>query len=251
MSQLSGYGSTADADECLHVSVRTKTISLPNDVSTKVQLETLPPQYLSKDPKRPLAFTDENGSTHHYFLKPLIASAIFILCVEVLERFSYYGIAYTQTAYLSGIFEPNWNANLTTVEATSLVSGSTAIQYAAPFIGGILADGFLGDYLAILLGTTFLYIPGLLLIALTAWPHLLGNKFNMSVLKAAVLVLLPLGAGFIKSVVNVFGAKQFHPVLQTSLVHRYYIDFYAMVCLGALAGGIIVPILAQINVGVA
>merc|ERR1711957_767946 len=54
-----------------------------------------------------------------------------------------------------------------------------------------------------------------------------------------------------KACVNVFGAKQFHPVLQSSLIESYYINFYMCINIGALTGGIVVPIVAQWNVTVA
>jgi proton-dependent oligopeptide transporter, POT family len=118
-------------------------------------------------------------------------------------------------------------------------------------VGGILADGLLGDYWGILLGTSLLYIPGLLLIALTSYPYLLGETFDYNTLVAGMLVLYPLGAGFIKSMVNVFGAKQYHPTLQQPMVERYYVNFYMVINIGALVGGIVIPILAQFNVAIA
>jgi dipeptide/tripeptide permease len=59
------------------------------------------------------------------------------------------------------------------------------------------------------------------------------------------------GTGIVKSVVNVFGAKQFHPLLQSSLIEAYYVKFYMCINVGALIGGIAVPLLAQENVTLA
>lgn len=108
-------------------------------------------------------------------------------------------------------------------------------------------------------------------------------------------MLWPIGTGTVKACVNVFGAKQFHPILQSSLIESYYVNFYSefvelnemecvrlllvlgwlvvvqlrlmlillvpiyettkqsLVCIniGALTGGVIVPIVAQWNVTVA
>jgi len=52
-------------------------------------------------------------------------------------------------------------------------------------------------------------------------------------------------------VVNVFGAKQFHPLLQSALIERYYVIFYMTINIGSLAGIILVPIVAQHNITVA
>jgi len=36
----------------------------------------------------------------------------------------------------------------------------------------------------------------------------------------------------------VFGAKQFHPLLQSSLIEAYYVNFYMCINIGALFGGV-------------
>ena len=50
---------------------------------------------------------------------------------------------------------------------------------------------------------------------------------------------------------NVFGAKQCHSLLQRDLIEKYYISFYTVINVGALLGGIIVPLVAQKYVAVA
>jgi len=64
---------------------------LPTNVSEPEQLASLPPECKSGDPIRPLFYTDEFGFSHKYHLKPMFYSVIFILLVELLERFSFYG----------------------------------------------------------------------------------------------------------------------------------------------------------------
>ena len=90
-----------------------------------------------------------------------------------------------------------------------------------------------------------------MLIALSTIPELLGQVFNASALRWGLLVLWPIGTGTVKACVNVFGAKQFHPILQSSLIESYYVNFYMCINIGALTGGIVVPIVAQWNVTVA
>jgi dipeptide/tripeptide permease len=225
-----------------------KEDDLPSNVSTLEQLELVPSYYRSKDPRKPLQLTDKDNTNYSYALKPMIYSVIFILIVEALERFSYYGINFTQTAYLTGVYDKNWSANLSGVDASSMTSLSTAIAYSSPFVGAVLADALLGDFWVIALGTSLLYIPGMILIACTTIPGLLGETFNLGALRAGLVILYPLGAGSIKAVVNIFGAKQFHPVLQSAMLSRYYINFYMFINMGALIGGLVVPIIAQHNV---
>ena len=114
-----------------------------------------------------------------------------------------------------------------------------------------MADQLLGDYWSILTGTLCFYLPGLLLIASTTIPGFLGEEFNRSALAFGFLVLWPVGTGIVKSIVNVFGAKQFHPLLQSSLIEAYYVKFYMCINIGALIGGVVVPLLAQKNVTMA
>jgi len=223
----------------------------PKNVSTEEQLKHLPKYFLSEDPNRPLQNVEEDGTIHKYSLHPMTYSAMFILLIEGLERFAYYGLTYTQYPYLTGEYSKTWWPGFSSVEASTFTSASVAITYTSPFLGGMLADGLLGDYWEIVLGIMLLYLPGLIVIALTAFPYLLGDEFPTSSLYAGFVVLMPLGAGAIKSVVNVFGAKQFHPYLQQTLVEKYYINFYMCINVGALFGGVIIPLIAQINLGIA
>ncbi|KAL3803031.1 hypothetical protein ACHAWO_003830 [Cyclotella atomus] len=200
---------------------------------------------------RPLLHIDEAGHEYKYYLQPMKMAVIYILVVEMLERFSFYGINYTTTAYLTGEYNEEWNADLPSITASSYVSISTAVAYTTPFIGALLADNILGEYTTVLLGSVLCYIPGLLLIALTTIPQFLGNHFNASAVRWGLLILWPIGTGMVKACVNVFGAKQFHPILQSSLIETYYVNFYMCINIGALTGGIIVPIVAQWNVSVA
>eukprot|EP00977_Amphora_coffeiformis_P001021 scaffold220_cov169-Amphora_coffeaeformis.AAC.1 len=224
---------------------------LPTNVRNTEQLEDLPEECLSDQHDRPLRHVDLKGNTFFYALNPMKYSVGLILVVELMERFAFYGIYYTQTLYLTGVYNASWNPGFTSVDAASFVSISTAVSYTCPFIGAVLADSYLGDYKSILCGCLCFYLPGLLLVTLTTVPGLLGPKFNTTMLSLAVLLLWPLGTGIVKSVVNVFGARQFHPFLQSSLIESYYVNFYASINIGALLGILILPVIAQHNVTLA
>lgn len=224
---------------------------LPNNIGSVDQLGLLPEECLSGDKHRPLRHVDELNEVSHYSLQPMFYSVIIILFVELLERFSFYGINYTQTSYLTGAYNHNWSADMEAVSASSYVSISVAVAYTTPFIGAFLADSLLGDYLTIFAGALGFYLPGLFLIALTTIPGMLGDQFNIRALKLGLLLLWPAGTGIVKSVVNVFGAKQFHPLLQSSMIESYYVNFYMCINIGALVGGIVIPLIAQHNVTLA
>ncbi len=148
----------------------------------------------------------------------MFLSVVFILLVELLERLSFYGVMLAQMTYLTGQYNAEWSANMKTVQASQLVSSSVAITYSMPFLGALIADTFIGNDATILVFSVASYMPGLLLIALTAVPYLLGETFNRSALTGALLVLYPTGAGAIKACVNVMGAQQYHPVLHKKMI---------------------------------
>ena len=238
---------------------------LPNNISRADQLSSLPRVCLNQNPKskkeRPLRHVDENGNVSTYGLKPMTYSVIFILIVELLERFSFYGVNYTMTSFLTGAYDDRkdhfdeterWNADMSAIQASSMVSISTAVAYSMPFVGAVLADCFLGDYKAMLVGSICFYLPGLLLILGSSIPHLWGlETFSRKTLCIGLLFMWPVGTGIVKSIVNVFGAKQFHPLLQSSLIESYYVKFYMCINIGALIGGIIVPLVAQTDITLA
>jgi proton-dependent oligopeptide transporter, POT family len=210
---------------------------LPSNVSMVSQLSQLPDECLSGDPDRPLRHVDETDEVYHYALHPMSYSVIYILLIELLERFSFYGLEYTQTSYLTGVYDENWNAGMDAVGASTYVSESVAVAYTMPFVGAYLGDALLGDYYSIIFGALVFYLPGLFLIASTTIPGFLGRVFNKTALSFGLLFLWPIGTGIVKSIVNVFGAKQFHPLLQSSQIEAYYVDFYMCINIGALVGG--------------
>ena len=61
----------------------------------------------------------------------------------------------------------------------------------------------------------------------------------------------PIGTGTVKAVVNVFGARQYHPVLQRSMVESFYVQFYMVINVGAVAGCIVIPIVARSSITLA
>jgi len=221
---------------------------LPNDVRTHDQLALLPEKYLSNNSKRPLLLTTSTGQKFTYALRPLLYSALAILIVEAMERMSFYAINTTEANYLIGQYSPTWNPNMAQAGAAQFVSGANALTYTIPLLGGILADGVFGDYWSIVMGVSVCYIPGFILTWLTTFPGLLGPTFNLNVLRAGMLVLIPVGAGLIKCCVNVFGAKQFHPILQSNQIEQYYVMFYVAINVGATISTLVVPILAQYSI---
>ena len=164
---------------------------LPTNVTSADQLKDIPKECLSGNVERPLRHVDEDGQEFNYALNPMTYSVIFILMVELLERFCFYGVNYTQTAFLTGSYNEDWNADMTAVEASSYVSVSVAVAYTTPFLGAYLADSLLGDYYGLLVGAVVFYLPGLALIAMTTIPNFLGSEFNTGALACGLIFLWP------------------------------------------------------------
>jgi len=70
------------------------------------------------------------------------------------------------------------------------------------FHSAIILDTFIGNYWTIVIFLIFIYLPGLLLIALVAKPYLLGDTFPTKALYAAYFFFFPGGAGAIKACVS-------------------------------------------------
>lgn len=166
---------------------------LPSNIQSLDQLSLVPKVCLSGNEARPLLHVDASGRKSLYALKPMSYSVMFILVVELLERFSFYGYYYTLTLYLTGVYDEDWNAGFASVKAASFVSMSTMVAYTTPFIGAILADQVWGDYTSILFGMLVFYVPGVLIMTLTTIPGFLGEEFNETLLLTALVVLWPLG----------------------------------------------------------
>ena len=164
--------------------------------------------------------------------------------LEVMYEFS--GSGTTLVFYLQGEYtSQSWSSEMTTIEAGNCVSISQALVYTTPFLVAIIADSFIGNYLTLLVFSIGAYLPGLIIIALTAYPYLLSETFPTKVLKIAMYVFIPLGSGAIVSCVSVFGAQQFHPTRQISQIESYFIYFYIFSSCGTLIGGMILPVLLQ------
>jgi hypothetical protein len=174
---------------------REDEFAVPGDVCTYDMLEDVPDELLNRDVdtarRRPLLHVDEGGNAYVYALSPMAYSVCLILVLELLERFSFYGLYMTQANYLTGSYDATWNANMTGMDAASLISLSTAVAYTVPFVGGTLADVYLGDYRTILVGFVFFYLPGVFIIASSTRPNWwLGmDTFNVRAYKLALLFL--------------------------------------------------------------
>ena len=109
------------------------------------------------------------------------AGLFTLFFAEMWERFSYYGMRALLVFYMIKGF-----LGYSDGQAYKIYGAYTALVYATPFIGGMLADKFLGARLAVILGGT-----------LMALGHLLMGVQNSTAFFMA-LALLIVGNGFFK-----------------------------------------------------
>ena len=157
----------------------------------------------------------------------------FIVSMEAMERFSYYGFRAILTLYLRDELGLSASAAVATFEFTS------SLAYASPLVGGWLADAVIGKYRTILwLG--LVYCCGLWLLVLAA----ARESFLLSLV---ALFLAGFGTGGIKPCVSSFGADQY--AAESSMerdddpaVRRYFAVFYAAINVGSVLSFLTVPL---------
>jgi len=74
------------------------------NVNTVEQLVSVSHEFLSGNPTRPLLSRDVDGNEYEHYLRPMLNAAAFIMLVEGLERFCFFGVSYTQTSFLEGAY---------------------------------------------------------------------------------------------------------------------------------------------------
>lgn len=170
-------------------------------------------------------------------------SASFILVVEVVERFVYYGISSNLVNYLTGPLGQSTSA------AAAAVNAWTGTASLLPLLGGFIADTFLGRYRMIIVAS-LLYILGLGFLSVSATffssNHCEedGNNRTCSVpwfhtmIFYVSLYLVALAQGGHMPCVAAFGADQFdkdHPTESIAKCSFFNWLFFA-VCASAAVG---------------
>lgn len=150
---------------------------------------------------------------------------IFILVVEIAERLCYYSISGTQRNFLT-----DYPTNMDQGAAGAINSVFTMLSYLSCFLGGYLADQWLGRYKTILIFASC-YFGGTIMVAASSTP----NGVNIPIYLAGCLFFISLGTGAIKPNVMTFGASQYDesdPV-ERAQQKTFFSYFYLMINVGA------------------
>eukprot|EP00760_Papus_ankaliazontas_P021615 PhM_4_TR18714/c0_g1_i4/m.62294/K14638/SLC15A3_4, PHT; solute carrier family 15 (peptide/histidine transporter), member 3/4 len=182
-----------------------------------------------------LTWTTPTGETYTYHPKPMTYSCLFILIQEMCERLAYYGLQPTLKLFLQRTLP-----GFTDAKASAYLGNFNGIMYLTPMFSAALADTFLGCFRTILY-FSFVYMAGLALLVLAS----IDTMSEPWMVHVGLLVLVTIGSGGIKSCVNVLGGQQFHPEEHKDGLTSFFTMFYAVINIGAIVGGFVVPQVAS------
>ncbi|KAJ8774175.1 hypothetical protein K2173_009606 [Erythroxylum novogranatense] len=167
-------------------------------------------------------------------------AAIFIIFVEVAERFAFYGLAGNLITYLTNDLQ---EATATAVKNVNTWVGVSSIF---PILGAFIADSFLGRFKTILLSSV-IYLAGMLLLTLSV--SLIPMHYRKAVFYLALYVLA-VGEGGHKPCVQTFAADQFDEEQPEDKAAKssFFNWWYLGIVVGA-SSAILVVIYIQDNVG--
>ncbi|OAX80130.1 hypothetical protein ACJ72_05542 [Emergomyces africanus] len=178
-------------------------------------------------------------------------SAWLVAAVELAERFTYYGMNGLFQNYIQRPFDGSLGRGalgLGRQGGTGLVTFFQFWCYVTPIFGAIVADQYLGKYMAIF-WFCMVYILGLLILLLTSIPAALAHGAGLGGFVVSIIII-GIGTGGIKSNVAPLIADQYtrkklavkttkkgeRVIIDPALtIQRIYMVFYACINIGSLS----------------
>ncbi|KAJ5119652.1 hypothetical protein N7448_010321 [Penicillium atrosanguineum] len=190
--------------------------------------------------------------------------ALWILVVELGERFTYFGLSGPIQNYINNPYDPGSDlpGGLGKGQAIASALGNffKFWAYASTVIGAIIADQYLGKFKAITLSLG-IYIVGLIILVTTSTPAAINSGAGYCGLITA-MIIIGLGTGGIKANVTPMCAEQYQstePMIKTLdsgervvvdpelTIERLFMWFYWVVNVGALSPLITVNVEADVS----
>jgi len=157
---------------------------------------------------------------------------------EMWERFSYYGMRALLVLYLTKHFL------FSDSQAYGLYGAYTTLVYILPVIGGTLADRYLGQRRAIVIGAILL-VAGHATMAIEGEPVAPGGSPDIAVLNLfyLALALIIMGTGFLKANISTIVGELYEKT--DARRDSAFTLFYVGINLGAFAGALIAGYLGE------
>jgi len=169
---------------------------------------------------------------------------MFILIVEMCERFCFYTLYNTYPQYLN-LAGPGKHG-LGMGAAQGMKQSFKMLAYLAPLLGGYLADNVMGRYKTIL-WFTVCYVVGMVMVAVAALnPIMESPEMGQLIFLIGSFVFVSIGTGAIKPNVVNFGAEQYdvNDPEEAEQQKAYFSYFYLVINIGGLFASVWMPGLA-------
>jgi len=181
-------------------------------------------------------------------------TGIWVLCTtEMWERFAFYGMRAILVLYLVSVSTSEtcpgfgWNK----ADAYRLYGYYTSLVYLIPLFGGWIADRFLGQFRAVLLGGALMAL-GQFFLAATEFVRMgVGTDVTMSTDPTALLTfytglgLMILGNGFFKPCISVMVGQLYKPDEQNKRDAGFYY-FYMGINIGAFFSPLVAGTIGEV-----
>ncbi|XP_028770026.1 protein NRT1/ PTR FAMILY 5.4-like [Neltuma alba] len=128
------------------------------------------------------------------------SAAIFMIFVEMAERFAFYGIAGNLISYLTNVLEE------TTSTAAKNVNTWIGVSFVCSLVGAFIADSYFGRF-NIIIVSSIIYLLGMVLLVVSASPVISVGSRKLVLFIA--LYIVAMGEGGHKPCIQTFAADQF------------------------------------------
>lgn len=168
----------------------------------------------------------------------------FLLRLILYIYITYYLLSFR----CAGAYNQSWSPGFSSSKANTFITGTQALNNTLPFLIALVADFLIGDYWMIMVLLIVFFIPGSLIITLCAWPFQLGDTFPINLYRIGFQILYTIGNGGIDTIVDIFGAKQFHPIIHVHVLDSYFIWSTVMAGVGGVTAELVYSMIANVNV---
>ncbi|KAM1229579.1 hypothetical protein EV1_039472 [Malus domestica] len=146
-----------------------------------------------------LSSNNPSASSRHKPSRGGWNAAIFVIFVEIAERFAFYGVSGNLIMYLTK------DLHQATATAAKNVNMWIGVSSLFPLVGAVVADSYLGRFVTIIFSSS-IYLMGMLLLCLSV--SVIPRHYREAVFFVA-LYILAVGEGGHKPCVQTFAADQF------------------------------------------